>query len=153
MDLPKRHSEVRCGVEEVRPAYSGGSSSSSPCRESSKKAVRLLMSQPAPSWQASSPRQLAVRSCYLELDNPGPLRSHYPEHPEHASGVMAPALRGPPTRGLSTALPHHSAGFRRPVLTVLSVSQVIFHPQDIAPWLLRLEGGPGGGRDQKQIAA
>ena len=27
----------------------------SPCRESSKKAVRLLMSQPALSWRASSP--------------------------------------------------------------------------------------------------
>lgn len=79
----QRHSEVECGVEEVHGLLTVGVPAAVPLQRKQQEGSEASDVPASPLLASLQPRQLAVRSCCSELDDPGPLRSHYPEHPEH----------------------------------------------------------------------
>lgn len=118
--VARQQSGVKCGVEEVHGLLTVGVPATVPLQRKQQEGSEASDVPASPLLASLQPRQLSVRSCCSELDDPGPLRSHYPERPEHTRVARWLPLSGSASSGPVHSTTSSSAGFRRPVLTVLS---------------------------------
>lgn len=117
----QRHSEVEWGVEEVHGLLTVGVPAAVPLQRKQQEGSEAsgCPSQPPPG-QAFQPRQPGEKLLLFGAGQPRTLRSHYPEH-LYTCRRDGPRLSGSANSGPEHSTTSSSAGFRRPVLTVLSV--------------------------------
>lgn len=101
----RRCSGVECGVEEVHGLLTMGVPATVPLQRKQQEGSEASDVPASPLLASLQPRQLTVRSCCSELDDPGPLGVTTRNAQSTREWRDGSHSQDPPPRGLHTALP------------------------------------------------